>query len=77
MAVGCHGPRFAGVAAHLIDPVWLVAATLHVARRRRNDRQARLRLALPKIASDLETNTSCPIPSKKERDAHDPMTSLP
>ena len=24
-----HGPRFAGVAAPLIDPVWLVAATLH------------------------------------------------
>ena len=76
MAVSCHGPRFSGVAALLIDPVWLVAAILHVSRRRRNDRQARLRLGLPQIASDLETNTSGPIP-REGPDRNEPMTSLP
>ena len=76
MAVSCHGPRFASVAALLIDPVWLVAAILHVSRRRRNDRQARLRLGLPQIASDLETNTSGPIP-REGPDRNEPMTSLP
>jgi len=45
-------PDSPGVAAHVSDPVWLVAATLHVDTRRRNDRDSHTRRALQGIASD-------------------------